>query len=85
MHIEIMAGSPIRTNTSKRTGKQFSKQQAWLHLYHEPYPRELQLFIESPAAAYAVGDYDLSPESFGTDQYDGIEVRPVLVPRKADK
>lgn len=82
MHIEIITGSPIRTNTSQKTGKQFSKQQGWLHLEHEPYPREVQLFIESPASAYAPGEYDLAPESFSTDQYDGIEVRPVLVARK---
>ena len=77
-----MQGSPIRTNQSKRTGKDFSKQQAWFHLDHEPYPREVQLFINGPAEAYPPGDYDLAPESFSTDQYDGIEVRPVLVARK---
>lgn len=50
----------------------------------DPYPRKAKVMVNSPAEAYPVGNYFLSPASFGLNRWDEFEIQAAkLVPANA--
>jgi len=81
IEIQSMAVDQI-AGTSQKTGKQYSfcKQEAWFHNGKDPYPSKIELMVDRPDKAYAVGIYSLDPASVYVDRNNRLAVSPILVP-----
>lgn len=75
-----------RSGTSARTGNPYSmrEQFGYLHQQGQPYPTKIKIALEDNQPPYYPGNYDLSPNSFYVDKYDGLAVRPILIPRHGE-
>lgn len=75
-----------RAGTSQRTGKQYSinEQTAYVHRQGQPYPEKIKVTLGDQQQPYAVGNYDLHPDSYYVDKFGSLAVRPFLVPRPAE-
>lgn len=72
MKITIVQGhhQPDSRNTQKGT---MWSQKAYADL-GGAFPAEIKISLQSPERAYAVGEYELSPQSFKVGQYGDLEV-----------
>lgn len=71
-----------RNGVSARTQKPYEirEQRALMFRDGEQYPDKVKITIEDGQSAYAPGWYLLADSSFQVSRFDGIELRPVLVP-----
>lgn len=75
MIIEILDGYQLPESKTTRDGKPYTVQKAFVNL-GGAFPQEIELRIESPAHAYAIGKYTLALESFRVNQYKKLEISP---------
>lgn len=62
----------------------FNEQAAYAHLAGKPYPVEITLTRNTGEPPYAVGMYDLGPDSLYVGSFGSLEIKPRLVgPLKA--
>lgn len=80
--LEIL-DSQIETfsGVSAKTGKPFTihKQIAFLHTDKAPYPEKTELMLKDGQPAYAIGMYELHPESVKVDRNGRMTIDPILV------
>jgi hypothetical protein len=75
-----------RSGTSQR-GKAYTinEQAAYMHKGGDPYPEKIKINLENGQPPYMAGNYSLASSSFYVDQFGGIAVRPILVPRPGEE
>lgn len=76
----------VRTGVSGKTGQNYSirEQYAYMHKPGLTYPERIKVMLGDNKPAYAIGNYDLHPDSFFVDRFGGLACRPVLVARPAE-
>lgn len=81
MKIEIHSNAvEEQSGISKRTGQPYSirKQQAWVSLPGQPYPRMIKIPLGRDQVPYEPGNYLLDRTSFEVNRYDELGIRPSL-------
>lgn len=84
MSIKIEITGESRTMKSK-AGNDMIIQTAYAHLPSKKYPQECEILLPKGLEKYAVGLYQLAPESFQIGEYKSLDIRPVLVPLQQPK
>jgi len=74
MKITIAKGHEAPISRTTQNGIRWS-QLGYAHM-GGAFPQEIQIPLSSAAAAYPVGDYQLSERSFRVGKYGGLEVNP---------
>jgi hypothetical protein len=72
LKISIIEGHHQPISRTTKNGVMWN-QDGYVHL-GGAYPSKMKITLESPAAAYGPGEYELSPESFRVGQYGDLEV-----------
>ena len=70
---------------SPKQSKTFYKQEAWMHLAHQPHPVLVSLFLGDKDEPYAKGNYITDSKSYYADKFGSPAFNPKLVPMKAAK
>ena len=74
MIVEILKDFHLpETKTTRDGSKSYTVQKAFVHL-GGAFPQEIELNLESPAHAYALGKYTLDQGSFRVNQYKQLEI-----------
>lgn len=76
LKVEILKDhdAPISRSINTRNGpKTIHEQKAYAH-FGGAFPVEFKLPLDSPADAYPVGKYTLSPTSFQVNQFGSLEI-----------
>lgn len=84
--IEIVSNAVRNRSGTSGKGKPYSidEQEAYVHKPGQAYPDKIRLTLDKGQQPYQPGNYDLHPESFYTDRFGALAVRPVLFPRPAE-